>query len=97
MRWFRRKPRITDDNYGRLMTSFGRVVDRDPFIAEPATALADRVAAEQADLVGEVDERLYRGAAVYHLRLLAVSTARLRRTVMRVARRVQTRRRQTPT
>ncbi|HEX6032304.1 MAG TPA: hypothetical protein VFY90_12805 [Tepidiformaceae bacterium] len=73
MRWFRRKPRITDDNYGRLMTSFGRVVDRDPFIAEPATALADRVAAEQADLVAEVDERLYRGAAVYHLRLLAGS------------------------
>jgi hypothetical protein len=73
MRWFRRKPRITDDNYGRLMTSFGRVVDRDPFIADPATALAERVVAERADLVAGVDDRLYRGAAVYHLRLLAGS------------------------
>lgn len=55
------------------MTSFGRVVDRDRFIAEPATALAERVAAEHSDLVAGVDERLYRGAAVYHLRLLAGS------------------------
>lgn len=73
MKWFRRKPRITDDNYGRLMTSFGRVVDRDPFIEEPARALAERVVAEHSSMVEEVDNRLYRGAATYHLRLLAGS------------------------
>jgi hypothetical protein len=71
VRLFRRKPLITDDIYGNLMTSFGRVVDLDRFVAEPASALAERVAAEEAELVAELDARLYRGASVYHLRLLA--------------------------
>lgn len=68
---FRRKPRITDDLYGKLMTSFGRVVDLDPLIAGPAEALAERAAREQRDLASAVDARLYQGAASYHLRLLA--------------------------
>lgn len=68
---FRRKPRITDDIYGKLMTSFGRVVDMDPFVARPAEALARRVATESPELVAMVDSRLYVGAAEYHLRLLA--------------------------
>ena len=68
---FRRKPRITDDIYGKLMTSFGRVVDLDEFVARPAAALAERVAVEEPGLVSAVDSRLYAGAAVYHLRLLA--------------------------
>lgn len=71
MPFFRRKPRITDDIYGKLMTSFGRVVDMDPFVARPAEALAARVAAEMPELVSAVDGRLYAGAAEYHLRLLA--------------------------
>ncbi len=70
---FRRKPRITDAIYGKLMTSFGRVVDLDPFIARPAEALAHRTSQEMATLVTAVDERLYPGAALYHLRLLAGS------------------------
>ena len=68
---WRRKPRITEDNYGRLMTSFGRVVDANPFLAGPAQALAERVVSEAGDLVGAIDGRLYAGATVYHLRLLA--------------------------
>jgi hypothetical protein len=68
---FRRKPRITDDVYGKLMTSFGRVVDGDPFVAGPAAALAERVAGEFVRTAEDVDARLYRGAALYHLRLLA--------------------------
>ena len=70
---FRRKPRITESIYGNLMTSFGRVVDLDPFVARPAAALAEKVAQEQPDAVGAVDARLYSGAAFYHLRLLAGS------------------------
>src|SRR5687767_1944973 len=68
---FHRKPRITDDIYGRLMTSFGRVVDLDPFVARPAEALAQRVLAENSALSALVDGKLYAGAAAYHLRLLA--------------------------
>ena len=70
---FKRKPLITDDVYGKLMTSFGRVVDMDPFVARPATALADRVVAEDPELARALDARLYAGAVVYHLRLLAGS------------------------
>jgi hypothetical protein len=55
------------------MTSFGRVVDLDPFIARPAAALAERVAAEHPAATAALDAALYRGAAVYHLRLLAGS------------------------
>ncbi len=68
---FRRKPRITDAIYGKLMTSFGRVVDLDPFVARPATALAERVCTEQSALCEAVDGSLYAGATIYHLRLLA--------------------------
>lgn len=68
---WRRKPRITEENYGRLMTSFGRVVDSDRFLSEPAEVLARKVAVAEPRLVEAVDGRLYRGAAVYHLRLLA--------------------------
>ena len=68
---FRRKPRITDDIYGKLMTSFGRVVDLDPFVARPATALAERVTAEETAITAELDLRMYAGAVLYHLRLLA--------------------------
>jgi hypothetical protein len=71
MGWFRRKPLITDEIYGRLMTSFGRVVDLDPFVAGPAGALAARVAAEHPELVAAIDGADYEGSAVYHLRLLA--------------------------
>ena len=67
----RRRPRITEDNYSKLMTSFGRVVDLDRFVAEPAQAMADRIGAAEAALIAEVDARLYKGAAIYHLRLLA--------------------------
>lgn len=70
---FRRKPRIDDHTYGKLMTSFGRVVDLDPYVAQPAAALAERVAGECGAVIAELDEQLYRGAAVYHLRLLAGS------------------------
>jgi len=55
------------------MTSFGRVVDRDQFVKEPAEALAQRVVSEEPALVEALDGRLYRGATVYHLRLLAGS------------------------
>ena len=71
MAWFRRRPRITDDIYGRLMTSFGRVVDRDPMVKQPAAALAERVVAEFTELVEALDAGMYRGATLYHLRLLA--------------------------
>lgn len=71
--FFKRKPRIDDAIYGRLMTSFGRVVDRDRFVAEPAGALAQRVIDEQPRFAAEIDARMYRGAAEYHLRLLAGS------------------------
>jgi hypothetical protein len=73
VRLFRRRPLITEEIYGRLMTSFGRVVDLDPLIAGPAAALAERVVAEEAELTGAVDRALYAGAAGYHLRLLAGS------------------------
>ncbi len=71
MAWFRRRPRITDEIYGRLMTSFGRVVDRDPMVKAPAAALAERVAGEFATQVEALDRGMYRGATAYHLRLLA--------------------------
>ena len=70
---FRRKPRITDAIYGNLMTSFGRVVDLDPMVKNPAMALAERVVAEQAEHAAAVDAATYRGSTVYHLRLLAGS------------------------
>jgi len=71
VRLFRRRPLITEENYGRLMTSFGRTVDADPLVAGPAEALAERVTRELAGEVAAADEKLYRGAAAYHLRLLA--------------------------
>lgn len=71
--WFRRKPRITEDVYGRLITSFGRVVDLDPMISGPAHALAQKVIAEETVLAAALDTRLYLGATLYHLRLLAGS------------------------
>jgi hypothetical protein len=67
---FKRKPRITDDLYGRLMTSFGRVVDGDPLVSGPARALAERVVAELPDETAGVDAKLYSRAAEHHLRLL---------------------------
>ena len=73
MKLFRRKPRITDEIYGRLLTSFGRVVDADPFIAKPAEALAERVERELTDLAEAVDKATYRGSTRYHLKLLAGS------------------------
>ncbi|MBA4179044.1 MAG: hypothetical protein C0506_00495 [Anaerolinea sp.] len=71
--WFRRKPRITEEVYGKLVTSFGRVVDLDPLISRPAEALAKKVTAEETGLAQAIDGRLYPGAAHYHLRLLAGS------------------------
>lgn len=71
MKWPKRKPRITDDNYGRLMTSFGRVVDRDPLTRQPAEALAQRVVDESPAFIAALDAVMYAGAAEYHLRLLA--------------------------
>jgi hypothetical protein len=71
MRLFRRKPRIDEFNYGRLMTSFGRTVDRDPLLSGPASALADRIASEFPQLTTEIDSVEYGGATAYHLRLLA--------------------------
>ena len=38
---WRRKPLITEENYSKLMTSFGRVVDLDRFVAQPAQAMAE--------------------------------------------------------
>lgn len=70
---FKRRPRITDDIYGKLMMSFGRVVDKDPFIAEPAGALAERVGAEFPAEIALLDGQAYKGSALYHLRLLAGS------------------------
>jgi hypothetical protein len=70
---FKRKPLITDAIYGKLMTSFGRVVDLDRFVAEPATALAERVVAEEPELVAALEAKMYAGAVLYHLRLLAGS------------------------
>lgn len=55
------------------MTSFGRAVDLDPFVARPAAALAEHVAREQPDLIARVDAAFYAGSAIYHLRLLAGS------------------------
>ena len=71
MRLFRRRPLITEENYGRLMTSFGRTVDADPLVAGPAEALAQRVTQELTAEAAAADEKLYQGAATYHLRLLA--------------------------
>ena len=71
VRLFRRRPRITEENYGRLMTSFGRTVDADPLLSGPAGALAERVTSELVAETAAADERLYPGAAAYHLRLLA--------------------------
>lgn len=68
---FRRKPRITDAIYGNLMTSFGRVVDRDPLVKLPALALAERVTGEYPELVAALDGATYAGSTLYHLRLLA--------------------------
>ncbi|HKS91906.1 MAG TPA: hypothetical protein VJQ83_08250 [Tepidiformaceae bacterium] len=68
---FRRKPRITEEIYGRLVTSFGRVVAADPLVAGPATALADRVCGEESALAAAVDAGMYAGAAHHHLQLLA--------------------------
>ena len=68
---FRRKPRIDDALYGKLMTSFGRVVDLDPLVAGPAQAVAQRAVEENAADIAAVDSALYNGAALYHLRLLA--------------------------
>jgi hypothetical protein len=70
---FRRKPRITDAIYGNLMTSFGRVVDLDPMVKNPAMALAERVVAEHPEHAAALDAATYRGSTVYHLRLLAGS------------------------
>jgi hypothetical protein len=70
---FRRKPRITDAIYGNLMTSFGRVVDLDPMVKNPAMALAERVVAEHPAHAAALDIATYRGSTVYHLRLLAGS------------------------
>lgn len=69
-RWFKRKPLITEEIYGRLITSFGRVVDLDPMVSEPAEALAERVVAEWPMLASAVDARMYGGATKYHLKLL---------------------------
>ncbi len=55
------------------MTSFGRVVDLDPFVGRPAQSLAERVAAEEAELTAAIDARTFNGNVVYHLRLLAGS------------------------
>ena len=71
MRFFRRRPLITEENYGRLMTSFGRTVDADALVAGPAEALAQRVTGELPEAVSKADAKLYQGAAAYHLRLLA--------------------------
>lgn len=73
MAWFKRKPRITEDIYGNLMTSFGRAADLDPLVKGPAQALAERVCEELAPTVAAVDARSYKGSALYHLRLLAGS------------------------
>ena len=73
MRWFKRKPLITEEVYGRLMTSFGRVVDLDILVRQPAEGLAKRVVGELPELAAAVDARMYSGAAGYHLKLLAGS------------------------
>lgn len=73
MPWFRRKPRITEDIYGNLMTAFGRTADLDPLVKGPAQALAERVCTELTDTVAAVDARSYKGSSLYHLRLLAGS------------------------
>ena len=73
MKWFRRKPRITEEHYGNLMTAFGRAVDRDALVSGPARALAERVTGEHDRVTARIDAKLYEGAAEYHLRLLAGS------------------------
>lgn len=70
---FRRKPHIDDALYGKLMTSFGRVVDLDPLLAGPADAVAQKALAQHAAAVERLDAGIYRGATRYHLRLLAGS------------------------
>lgn len=70
---FRRKARLTDAIYGNLMTSFGRVVDLDPMVKNPAAALAERVVGEYAQHAAALDAVTYRGSTAYHLRLLAGS------------------------
>lgn len=71
MPWFKRRPRITDQIYGDLMTSFGRIVDLDVMVRGPAEALAARVTAEQPAFVQALDAGTYQGSTAYHLRLLA--------------------------
>lgn len=73
MKWFRRKPRITEEIYGNLMTSFGRTADKDPFVWNPSIALAERVAGEYPETMEALDGQMWAGAADYHLRLLAAS------------------------
>lgn len=73
MKLFRRKPRITEENYGKLMTSFGRVAPRDPYVWGPAQALADKVVGEFHAEVSQLDGTMYSGAAEYHLQLLSAS------------------------
>jgi probable selenium-dependent hydroxylase accessory protein YqeC len=74
MKWpFRRRPRITEEIYGNLLTSFGRVVDLDPFISGPSEALADRVVGEHQAQAETIDRATYGGSARYHLKLLASS------------------------
>ena len=68
---WKRKPRITEDVYGKLMTSFGRVVDLDPFVGLPAQALAERVTDEEPALTAAIDALTFKGNVLYHLRLLA--------------------------
>ena len=46
-------------------------MDTDPLVAGPAEALAERVAGELAAEAEAADQKLYEGAAAYHLRLLA--------------------------
>ena len=74
MKWpFRRRPRITEEIYGRLLTSFGRVVELDPFVSVPSEALADRVVAEYPGQAESIDGAMYQGSTRYHLKLLASS------------------------
>lgn len=73
MKLFRRKPRITEENYGKLMTSFGRVAPRDPYVWGPAQALAGKVVGEFHAEVAQLDGNMYSGAAEYHLQLLSAS------------------------
>jgi hypothetical protein len=71
VKWFRRKPRIDEEIYGRLLTSFGRIAEVDPFVSGPAEALAERVTGEFPAETARIDTAMYAGAARYHLKLLA--------------------------